>query len=514
MRITGILSSPIVRISFALVLLTTTIIVAGEMLGLTPNEGARMLQARKAVCESLAVQFSSLAASQDLATIERTLKGLVERDPDILSAAVRNGSGTLLAVQGDHERHWQAPPGDTSTPTNAQVPIFDGSTRWGTVEVRFSPISTQGILGMWQTSLFRLVLFVAVTGFISYLLFMRKALRQLDPTAVVPARVKYALDMLAEGVLLVDEQGQIVLANKAFGEKVGQAAAALTGQNAAALKWAEPETGELPENLPWTKAMLEGQRQTGTALTLPAPTGGQQIFVVNGAPILDGKGKSRGAVATFNDITELEKKNRQLEETLKLLKDSRDEIEARNRQLQVLANSDPLTGCLNRRSFFERLERLFIKAQAGGHDLTCVMVDIDHFKSFNDRYGHAVGDKVLQKVAELLRADLSNKDLICRYGGEEFCIILPSIDESNAIEKAQAMRASIEAASQSTLRMTSGENVTASFGVSVASLGARDSAELLNQADKALYSSKEGGRNRVTLWSPADGLHPAASARG
>ena len=90
-------------------------------------------------------------------------------------------------------------------------------------------------------------------------------------------------------------------------------------------------------------------RQTGTALTLPSPTGGQQIFMVNGAPIVDGKGKSRGAVATFNDVTELEKKNRQLEETLKLLKDSRDEIEARNRQLQVLANSDPLTGCLNRR---------------------------------------------------------------------------------------------------------------------------------------------------------------------
>ncbi len=494
--------TPLIRISLALMLITTTVLLTGELIGLTPNEGQRTLDARKTLCESMAVQFSSLAQKNDTGTIEETLVALVERDDNILSAGIRRSDGSLLAVAGDHEANWESMPADLSTPTNAQVPIFADETRWGTVEVRFTPITPNSFLTLLKSSVFRLTAFVAAVGFVLYLLFMRKALRELDPTSVVPARVKYALDVLAEGVILVDENDEIVLANSTFSEKLGHAADNLIGKKASEMKWISLETGEAMQDLPWLRAMKEGKRQTGTPVSVQSRNGSRQLFVVSGAPILDGKGKSRGAVATFNDVTELERKNHQLEETLRLLKESRDEVERQNRELKIMADQDPLTKCLNRRAFFQRLERRFIKASAGGHDLACVMCDIDHFKSFNDQYGHAVGDKVLEKVAEVLRGSLNSNELICRYGGEEFCIIVPGVDESQAIERAQMMRRAVEGAAGSTIRITSGKPITASFGVSCMSMGARESADLLNQADKALYVSKRAGRNRVTLWDP------------
>ena len=152
---------PIGRISIALALLSTTTITALQSVGTFPSENAHVLEARKAVCESLAFEVASVAARQDRAAIRRTLRKAVERNPEILSAALRKSDGTLLAVQGDHERHWSAPPGDTSTPENAQVPLYAGSTRWGTVEVRFTPIPPQDTGGLWTDSLFRLLPFVA-----------------------------------------------------------------------------------------------------------------------------------------------------------------------------------------------------------------------------------------------------------------------------------------------------------------------------------------------------------------
>jgi len=348
---------------------------------------------------------------------------------------------------------------------------------------------------------------------VTYLLFMRRTLRELDPTAVVPARVKYALDALAEGVILVDEQGEIVLANTVFASQLEAPVSSVVGKKATDLKWISPESGKPPEDLPWLHAMREGTQQTGMILSLPIPSGGSRLLMVNGAPILDAKGNSRGAVATFNDITELEKKNQQLTVTLEMLKESRDEVTRQNRELKHLANSDSLTHCLNRRAFFGRFERMFIKAVTGGHDLACIMCDIDHFKSFNDRYGHAVGDKVLAKVAEALRSCIRGEDMICRYGGEEFGIILPNMDTSAAIERAQGMRAKVELAVGTAFDEAADKPVTCSVGVSTLEFGATDSAELLNQADKALYAAKAAGRNRVMLWDPSLAHDSTAAAQ-
>jgi diguanylate cyclase (GGDEF)-like protein len=190
----------------------------------------------------------------------------------------------------------------------------------------------------------------------------------------------------------------------------------------------------------------------------------------------------------------LERKNTQLRKLLQRLKHSRKEIRRRNGELKALATRDPLTACLNRRSFFAEFETHWSRARRYQHPLSCVMVDVDYFKSINDRHGHGVGDQVLQQVAERLKTAVRQGDLVCRYGGEEFCILLPHTDLVEAEEAAERFRQEIAA------RSCANVMVTASLGVSSMSLGAREPRQLLDQADQALYAAKRGGRNRVMRW--------------
>ena len=216
--------------------------------------------------------------------------------------------------------------------------------------------------------------------------------------------------------------------------------------------------------------------------------------MVNSSPVLDGWGRSKGAIVTFDDVTELEKKSTALEEALAMLEKSQDEIRLRNEELQVLAKRDPLTGVANRRAFFEWLEREFTVARREGQTLCCLMVDIDHFKRVNDTHGHSAGDEVIRRIAEALTAEVRSGDSVCRYGGEEFCVVLPGAPIEAAAAVAERLRRRIE--SPGFARVP----VTASFGVSSSRFGATKPTELISQADDALYASKEAGRNRVTRW--------------
>ena len=141
------------------------------------------------------------------------------------------------------------------------------------------------------------------------------------------------------------------------------------------------------------------------------------------------------------------------------------------------------------------------EAAKGGGDICCIMTDIDHFKGFNDLYGHLVGDQVIQVVAKTLGGSIRNGDMLCRYGGEEFCILLPNTKVADACTVAERARASIEATASSSIRSVQVRKITSSFGVSCISDGAANLQELIDQADQALYASKEAGRNRVTIWT-------------
>jgi diguanylate cyclase (GGDEF)-like protein len=254
------------------------------------------------------------------------------------------------------------------------------------------------------------------------------------------------------------------------------------------------------KNHPWVKAMKEGANQTDYQLSLTTEGGGKRAFSINSSPIIDENKNTRGAIATFNDETALQQANSVLVDMMDKLKNSQEQAKSQNSELQRLATQDPLTNCLNRRSFFEQADLAWAKAVAESKPLSCIMVDIDRFKSINDKFGHTVGDHVIVAVAKLLTSSFRNTDFICRYGGEEFCILMPGAELDQAVKVAEHARAAVAKSVGEQLKTKEPFEVTSSFGVSSLTHGAKDVVALINQADKALYRSKQSGRNKVSRW--------------
>lgn len=341
-------------------------------------------------------------------------------------------------------------------------------------------------------------LFMSISGFAGYLLFMKRTLRHLDPAAVIPDRVKTALDVLAEGVVLVNEKSEIVLANRAFDRKLGDLNVSLLGKNLSDMKWKQFDSNAKTTDFPWQHALKTSESSLGVPLNFVTPADGMRTFVVNGSPILDDSGSARGAMVTFDDITELEKKNDELKSMLASLQAAQNEVNRQNEKLQILATRDSLTSCFNRRSFDEHSDRELDVAKGDDKPLSYIMLDIDHFKSVNDNYGHAVGDKVIQQVVSTARSGLRSIDIIGRYGGEEFCILLPGLDLDQAGVVAERLRFRVENEVSDVLGKDSECTITCSFGVSSTEVCDFDTHILVDSADKALYLSKNSGRNRVT----------------
>jgi diguanylate cyclase (GGDEF)-like protein len=168
--------------------------------------------------------------------------------------------------------------------------------------------------------------------------------------------------------------------------------------------------------------------------------------------------------------------------------------------LEKLSKQDSLTDIPNRRNFEERLDREWSRASRNGQPLTLVMMDIDHFKNYNDHYGHGAGDECLRRVARILKKSLSRPmDVVARYGGEEFVALLPDTDEAGARHVAEQLRAAIEAAAIPHGHSATAPVVTLSVGVATHSRSnAKNNAKQLQQAaDQALYRAKGQGRNQV-----------------
>ena len=162
-----------------------------------------------------------------------------------------------------------------------------------------------------------------------------------------------------------------------------------------------------------------------------------------------------------------------------------------------MAFTDQLTGLHNRRYLTRHLETLFANSASSGRRLAFLIIDADHFKSINDSYGHDVGDEVLSEFARRIAANVRGIDLACRFGGEEFVVVMPDTDVSLAWSVAERLRQSVEAQPFAISCPPGALNVTISIGVA-GSEGPEDSAEaLLRRADQALYRAKRDGRNRV-----------------
>ncbi|NMA98566.1 MAG: GGDEF domain-containing protein [Phyllobacteriaceae bacterium] len=203
------------------------------------------------------------------------------------------------------------------------------------------------------------------------------------------------------------------------------------------------------------------------------------------------------ATRLLSETRRMQDTNRELERKLAA---SRDDIAALQRDLDDVRREsmlDPLTKIANRKSFDEGLVEAMDEATETGTPLSLMLLDIDHFKNFNDTFGHQTGDQVLRLVAMTLKSNIKGKDLAARYGGEEFVAILPYTDLKGAVIVAENIRKAIQA--KELLKRSTGEKlgrISASFGV--ASLWPNDNVtSFIERADRCLYAAKHAGRNRV-----------------
>jgi diguanylate cyclase (GGDEF)-like protein len=188
------------------------------------------------------------------------------------------------------------------------------------------------------------------------------------------------------------------------------------------------------------------------------------------------------------------------------------ELEAENRELTERVNIDSLTGAANRGRFNEFVTAQFETAQQQNRPLSVLFLDTDHFKHFNDTYGHPVGDKVLMELASLMGSFMPESALVARYGGEEFAAVLPDVERRDAARLAESFRKAVETMS---VESEEGQTLSVTVSIGVATLAERcfnSPQQLVKAADQGVYAAKNAGRNCVRIFTPKPAATPAPSA--
>ncbi|MFP7721954.1 sensor domain-containing diguanylate cyclase [Lysobacter sp. A3-1-A15] len=267
-----------------------------------------------------------------------------------------------------------------------------------------------------------------------------------------------------------------------FGDELIPSEELLQPQDCWALRRGQPHrTGEEHGHVHCPHLRVEPGRPKAWSLCVPLMAQGTSLGLLHVTGPENGNGHD-GDIALLEAIGEqlsLAMVNLQLRETLR-----------------VQSLRDPLTGLFNRRYLEENLHRELQRCERRGLPLSVLMVDVDHFKRFNDEHGHAAGDALLSRIGQTLQQLTRDEDIACRYGGEEFTVVLPEADAASARRRADEIRAAIGATTVSHLRKTLGPN-TASIGVATFPNDGDAPARLLEVADTALYRAKSEGRDRV-----------------
>jgi diguanylate cyclase (GGDEF)-like protein len=213
--------------------------------------------------------------------------------------------------------------------------------------------------------------------------------------------------------------------------------------------------------------------------------------------VCDEAGEPILAMGSFIDITEQKRAEQDLRKANLMLATRLTEIEELQSQLRERAIRDPLTGLFNRRYLEENMGQTIARADRHNYPISLVMIDIDHFKVVNDTYGHKAGDQMLIALSNMLRSQIRKGDTICRYGGEEFVVMMPRAPWDIAAKRADQWRLAF----QELCVPFDGAilNTTLSAGIATLSPDNNDIDDAMREADIALYRSKTEGRNRITV---------------
>lgn len=294
-----------VRLAFGLALTVLSLVFVSQMVGILPDHNQPIMEARKLQTETLAMTSSAIAESgMDLKSFRKTLKNTKSRVDDVLSIGLRDPQGELTISIGDHANMWDEPADGKSNDRFMFVPVFRGKEKVAQLELCFTPLD--GVQSWMTSPTFQLGGFLFVCCCAGFYLLLKRTLQQLDPRGAVPKRVREAFDNMAEGLLIMDRQCRIMMANAQFGSLVGLDAERLSGMSVSDFPW------ENDAELPWIRAVREQKVITERSLRIVAADKGLRTFSVSAAPVLGHAGTSRGVMVTFDDVTELEVHKREL----------------------------------------------------------------------------------------------------------------------------------------------------------------------------------------------------------
>lgn len=304
---------------------------------------------------------------------------------------------------------------------------------------------------------------------------------------MMPVAHSVLIDSMTEGVIVMDAQDRILEMNPAAAQFLGLSASDAAGRRAREVltAWREITRPFWDQPDIRTEALVTGDIPRTIDLKI--------------TPLVDGRKHTLGRLMVFRDITMRKQNEAILKDANKQLNEQLREISALRDQLREQATRDPLTNLFNRRYLEESLRQELARALRENYPVCVLMLDIDRFKLVNDSCGHKVGDDVLQALASLIVLKIRRFDVACRFGGEEFLVVMPMLSLETARERAELLRNEFE----NMVLPCSGlqTHPTMSIGVACYPFDGTDSDSLIKAADRALYAAKGLGRNRVVTYA-------------
>lgn len=300
---------------------------------------------------------------------------------------------------------------------------------------------------------------------------------------LIPVARSYLIETMRDGILVLDEQNRILDINPAMENFLENKAASYIGKNASEVF------------VEWMEEIDFLEKEIETRTELRANKDPSRYLDLRVTPLHDKDHSLNGRLMVFRDITE----RKQIEKRLRYVNERQQsqliEIGLLQSKLREQAIRDPLTDLFNRRYLEETLDHEIARASREGYSICILMIDLDHFKKVNDTYGHEAGDHVLKAIATTLSQETRRGDFACRYGGEEFVVVMPNIDTLVVYERAEKLRNTLNS-----LYIPYGIyslTITISMGIASYPANGQTREAILRAADKALYAAKEAGRDHI-----------------